>query len=52
MITYLLDSLNRQATIQLVSVHHEQAASFAADATGRITGKPGGLYAINGGTHP
>jgi acetolactate synthase-1/2/3 large subunit len=32
MITHLLDSINRQGKIQVVSVHHEQAAAFAADA--------------------
>lgn len=48
MITYLLDSLNRQNVIQVVSVHHEQAASFAADAAGRMTGIPGVAMATSG----
>ena len=39
MITHLLDSIHRQGKIQVVSVHHEQAAAFAADAAGRITGR-------------
>src|SRR3954452_16179742 len=48
MITHLLDSLHRQGTIRLVSVHHEQAASFAADAFGRMTGVPGVAMATSG----
>ena len=38
MITRLVDSIYRQGKIQLISVHHEQAAAFAADAMGRLTG--------------
>lgn len=48
MITHLVDSLNRQAKIQIVSVHHEQAAAFAADAMGRLTGRPGVAMATSG----
>src|SRR3954454_7853452 len=48
MITHLLDSVHRQGTIRLVSVHHEQAASFAADAFGRMTGVPGVAMATSG----
>jgi acetolactate synthase-1/2/3 large subunit len=48
MITHLLDSINRQGKIQVVSVHHEQAAAFAADAAGRITGIPGVAMATSG----
>ncbi len=48
MITHLLDSINRQAKIRIVSVHHEQAAAFAADAAGRITGVPGVAMATSG----
>src|SRR6478609_4894078 len=48
MITHLLDSVHRQGTIRLVSVHHEQAASFAADAYGRMTGVPGVAMATSG----
>lgn len=48
MITRLLDSVHRQGKIQLISVHHEQAAAFAADATGRLTGIPGIAMATSG----
>jgi len=48
MITHLLDSIHGQGKIRIVSVHHEQAAAFAADATGRITGVPGVAMATSG----
>lgn len=48
MITRLVDAVHRQGKIQLVSVHHEQAAAFAADATGRLTGLPGIAMATSG----
>lgn len=48
MITHLVDSIHRQGKIKLVSVHHEQAAAFAADATGRMTGVPGVAMATSG----
>lgn len=48
MITHLIDSLNRHGKIEIVSVHHEQAAAFAADAAGRITGIPGVAMATSG----
>lgn len=48
MITHLLDSLNREGTIRVVSVHHEQAAAFAADGVGRMTGTPGVALATSG----
>jgi acetolactate synthase-1/2/3 large subunit len=48
MITHLLDSLNEFEKIHIVSVHHEQAAAFAADATGRLTGIPGVAMATSG----
>jgi acetolactate synthase-1/2/3 large subunit len=48
MITRLVDSVHRQGKIRLISVHHEQAASFAADATGRLTGIPGIAMATSG----
>ncbi|MGD0756519.1 MAG: thiamine pyrophosphate-binding protein [Bacteroidales bacterium] len=41
MITRLLDEFNKHGGFNIVSMHHEQAAAFAADAFGRITGKPG-----------
>lgn len=48
MITHLLNSLYEFQKIRVVSVHHEQAAAFAADATGRITGVPGVAMATSG----
>jgi len=48
MITHLLDSINRQGKIRVVSVHHEQAAAFAADAVGRMSGVPGVAMATSG----
>lgn len=47
MITHLLDSL-RETKIDIISMHHEQSAAFAADACGRITGKPGVAMATSG----
>ena len=48
MITHLLDSLNQVTSIKIVTMHHEQSASFAADAYGRITGLPGVALATSG----
>ena len=48
MITHILDSINRDGNIRIVSIHHEQAAAFAADAVGRLTGKPGIAMATSG----
>jgi acetolactate synthase-1/2/3 large subunit len=48
MITHLLDSLYLHGKIRIVSMHHEQAAAFAADATGRMTGIPGVAMATSG----
>ena len=48
MITHLLNSLFEFKDIQVVSVHHEQAAAFAADAVGRLTGVPGIALATSG----
>src|ERR1700683_5271614 len=48
MITTLFDSISRQGKIRVVSVHHEQAAAFAADAVGRMTGIPGVAMATSG----
>ena len=47
MITHLLDSCLR-LQMKVVSVHHEQAAAFAADAVGRMTGVPGVALATSG----
>jgi acetolactate synthase-1/2/3 large subunit len=41
MTTHLVDSLYRQGKINIVSMHHEQAAAFAADGLARMTGVPG-----------
>jgi acetolactate synthase-1/2/3 large subunit len=48
MITHLLDSISRLGKTKIVSVHHEQAAAFAADAVGRVTGIPGVAMATSG----
>ena len=48
MIAHLLDSINRQGKLRVVSMHHEQAAAIAADATGRMTGIPGVAMATSG----
>jgi acetolactate synthase-1/2/3 large subunit len=48
MITQVVDSAYRQNRIELVSMHHEQAVSFAADAYGRLTGIPGIAMATSG----
>src|SRR5712691_3668743 len=48
MITHLLDSICALKSIDLISVRHEQAAAFAADASGRMTGVPGVAMATSG----
>lgn len=48
MIVHLLDSMYQGASTRIVSMHHEQAAAFAADASGRITGIPGVAMATSG----
>jgi acetolactate synthase-1/2/3 large subunit len=48
MITHMLDSIHRRGVIRAVSVHHEQAAAFAADAMGRMSGVPGVAMATSG----
>lgn len=48
MITNLLDAIYRLGKTNIISVHHEQAAAFAADAYGRVTGKPGVALATSG----
>lgn len=48
MITHLVDSIGRDNRIELVSMHHEQAAAFAAEAAARITGVPGVALATSG----
>ncbi len=48
MITQLLDAIHALGATQIVSVHHEQTASFAADAYGRCTGNVGVAFATSG----
>lgn len=48
MITHLLDAMHRNGRVRIVSVHHEQAAAFAADGYGRMTGRPGVALATSG----
>lgn len=48
MITVLLDALHRQKCIQIVSMHHEQAAGFAAEGYGRLKGIPAVAMATSG----
>jgi acetolactate synthase-1/2/3 large subunit len=48
MIACLLDSLHRTTPIGIVSMHHEQAAGFAAEGYARISGRPGIAMATSG----
>ena len=48
MITHLVDSIHSHGKIHLVSMHHEQAAGFAAEAMARCTGLPGVAMATSG----
>ena len=48
MITHLVDSLGKQPGMRVVSVHHEQAAAFAAEGAARMTGVPGVAMATSG----
>lgn len=48
MITRIVDELHRQGGFNIVSMHHEQAAAFAADAFARISNKPGIALATSG----
>ena len=48
MITFLLDSLHYRDDITIISMHHEQAAAFAAEAGARMTGIPGVALATSG----
>ena len=42
------DALTRSAQLQHILVRHEQAAALAADAYGRVTGRPGVCIATSG----
>ncbi|WP_372717021.1 thiamine pyrophosphate-binding protein [Novipirellula sp.] len=48
MITHLLDSIHQLGKTKIVSTHHEQAAAFAAEGYGRMTGIPGVAMATSG----
>lgn len=48
MITHILDSLNQKTNINIITMHHEQAAAFAAEGYARITGLPGIALATSG----
>lgn len=48
MITHIIDSIHQRGQIKIVSVHHEQAGGFAAEAVGRMTGVPGVALATSG----
>jgi acetolactate synthase-1/2/3 large subunit len=48
MITHLLDSISQRTKIDIITMHHEQSAAFAADAYGRVTGLPGIAMATSG----
>lgn len=48
MITHILDSLNQKTEIQVISMHHEQSAAFAAEGFARVTGIPGIALATSG----
>ena len=48
MITHLLDSIHKIKTISIVSMHHEQGVSFAADGYARIKNLPGIALATSG----
>ncbi len=48
MITHLLDSFNQKTKINVVTMHHEQAAAFAAEGFARVTGLPGIALATSG----
>ncbi len=47
-ITHLLDSTYGRSDIRCVSVRHEQAAAFAAEGVGRLTGNLGVAMATSG----
>jgi acetolactate synthase I/II/III large subunit len=48
MITHLLDSLSQTTKIRIVTMHHEQAAAFAADGYARVKNLPGIAFATSG----
>lgn len=48
MITHLLDSFHQKTAINIVTMHHEQSAAFAADGYARENGLPGVALATSG----
>lgn len=48
MATFLIDSLYRHGKVKFITMQHEQAAAFAAEAYARMTGKPGIAMATSG----
>lgn len=48
MITRIIDELHREGGINIVSMHHEQAAAMAADAYGRVKNISGVALATSG----
>lgn len=48
MITHLLDSFKQTTDIHIVTMHHEQAAAFAAEGFSRVSGLPGVALATSG----
>lgn len=48
MITRIIDEIQKQGGITIVSVHHEQAAAMSVDAYARIKNKPGVALATSG----
>ncbi len=47
-VTHLLDSVHGRSDIRCVSMHHEQAAAFAAEGFARVSGRPGVAMATSG----
>jgi acetolactate synthase-1/2/3 large subunit len=48
MITHILDSLHQKTSVNIVTMHHEQGAAFAAEGFARISGLPGVALATSG----
>lgn len=48
MTTHIIDSLYRSGQFKIISMHHEQAAGFAAEASGRLSKLPGVAMATSG----
>lgn len=48
MITFMLDALHQHTNVRVVSMHHEQAAGFAAEGSARMSGCTGVAMATSG----